>query len=67
MSQNAPECISGHIHLKKEIPGGHAPDPLGRGHLGLLPQMIFFFFFFFFNEYFIYNKGTTLIQLTNNK
>ena len=27
----------------------------------------YIYIYFFFNEYFIYNKGTTLIQLTNNK
>ena len=37
------------------------------GYLSLFRGHFFFFFFFFFNEYFIYNKGTTLIQLTNNK
>ena len=43
ISQNAPDCISAHIHFKK-LPGGMSPDPprklVAFGHSGLLPQRI---------------------------
>ena len=43
VSQNAPDCISAHIHFKK-FPGQHAPGPptnlVAFGHSGLLPQTI---------------------------
>ena len=43
ISQNAPDCISAHIHFKK-LPGGMSPDPprklVAFGHSGLLPQTI---------------------------
>ena len=42
--QNAPDCISTHIHLKK-FPGAHAPDPPRKlfafGHSGLDRTLIF--------------------------
>ena len=43
VSQNAPDCISAHIHFKK-LPRGIAPDPprkiVAFGHSELLPQTI---------------------------
>ena len=48
VSQNAPDCISLHIHFRKFLGGGGGrgipPDParklVGFGHSVLLPQMI---------------------------
>ena len=56
-----------HLKTKKHITNTILEVTQANDRFELITDFFFFFFFFFFNEYFIYNKGTTLIQLTNNK